>query len=205
MQIVLGITQGERYVNIGAFAVNVQVKQRILSDQQDRDPCSCHENRDERFHTHRRAYPFHISFSVELSGIDTGAGDSAEQRQRIDKQKLSHDGYGGHRFRAETSDHDVIDKPDRVGDAVLDHHGDCQKQRAFYDKPAVHAFSPFRLDSIIISFMGDFVYIRRAGCLRLRKNNTIFIIFCVFRAKKQGAENFFIWKSLSRRLLHPKP
>ena len=70
-----------------------------------------------------------IFAAVKLRPKDTDAGNSAEYCQIKDQQKLIDNGNPRHLLRADTPYHDIVQKPHKVGDAVLDHdgHGDSQR------------------------------------------------------------------------------
>ena len=67
-----------------------------------------------------------VSAAEKLGAKDSCAGDHPENADIIDKQQLVHNGHARHLFRAHHSHHNVVQKADKICDAVLNHdrHGD---------------------------------------------------------------------------------
>ena len=79
------------------------------------------------------AHTVRVALAEELGAVDTGAAHAAEHGQDEHQHHLVRDGCGGNGFRAETSDHDVVQQGHKGSDKLLDHDGNQQGDDAFIE------------------------------------------------------------------------
>ena len=84
------------------------------------------------------ADPIVILVPEILRSKDTCTGQASEQAQEIDEHDLVDDGHTGHLLRAHPSDHNIVQKADKVGDAVLDHDRHRHSHKRFIKCPVTY-------------------------------------------------------------------
>ena len=68
-----------------------------------------------------------VALPVELRAEDGSAGKAAEDGEVKDKDDLIDDGHAGHGGGAQPPYHHVVQKVYKLGDALLDDHGDDEQ------------------------------------------------------------------------------
>ena len=134
MQILLGIGHGERCIDRGAFSVEIQPDQRLVSQQEYQQSADETGGAEPQLDAECTLKAVQIALSVILCAVDARSGECAENGEVEHEDQLSGNGNGGHCLGSLAAHHNVVHQAHHIGDAVLDHHGDSQHQRPFVDR-----------------------------------------------------------------------
>ena len=108
--------------------MQIEADQLVAAEQKDCN-AECAENQDgPDLEAEGIADTRCIAASAILRSKNTGAGNTAEDAEIIDKQELVDDGDTGHLVGADPADHDIVEEAYKVGDAALYHDGDSNCQ-----------------------------------------------------------------------------
>ena len=93
---------------------------------------------DQRLEPEAVPHALEIAGAVKLRRIDAGTGKPAEDCEIKHKQQLTDNRDSGHCLGAAAADHHMIDQPDGVRDAVLNHDRDSERQRTLVNGVLLH-------------------------------------------------------------------
>ena len=71
---------------------------------------------------------FRVALAVELRGKDTYSRSRSEDDEVEDEYELIGDRDTRYRVGADAADHEIIQKINEIGQAVLEHHRNCDAQ-----------------------------------------------------------------------------
>ena len=69
--------------------------------------------------------------SIILRRKNPRPGKPAENAEIVYHQQLIDNGHSGHLLRAHLAHHDIVKKPHKIGDPILNHNGDRHRQNHF--------------------------------------------------------------------------
>ena len=115
------------------FAAQIEVNQLFAEKKENREAGGADNGSRNQLETKRIAHTLVIAGAVELCGENARARQTAENTEVKNEQQLVGDGDAGHLIGADLSDHHVVQKPDKVGNAVLNHDRDGDGKNDFVE------------------------------------------------------------------------
>ena len=133
VQVITAAALCQGQVTAVAFALQEGGNKALPEDQVDQHGCDADQDAEVHLEPESVAHAVRVALAEELGAVNTGAAHAAEYGQDEDQHHLVGDGCGGNGFRAETSDHDVIQQGHKGSDKLLDHDRNQQGDDTFIE------------------------------------------------------------------------
>ena len=141
--VLLGIAQsGGDLLRRRGLLVQIQLEQLLPKEKKDQDAQGAHHHAEHQPEAQGVTHPLVIFLAGELRPKEGGAAQPAENGQVEDEDDLVDNGHAGHGGCAQTPHHHVVQKVDKLGDALLDDHGHQQGQHRGVEGPAANQLFP---------------------------------------------------------------
>ena len=140
LQIFHAIGHGGGGVLRGALACEIQTDQPLPENQEDRRSQCADEQPHHKLGPEGIPDALVVLPSLELGGENARAGGRTEDAEVEHEQQLIDDGNAAHGDRAHLPHHHIVQHLDKIGDAILDHHGQRHRENAAVEMFFFHIF-----------------------------------------------------------------